>query len=74
MTVVIRADEGKWITKKGFVPEQEQAPSFWTEVQTSVPELFEEVTDEEKQERIEAWNEAHPQPEPPQPEPNAEEV
>ena len=75
MTVVIRADIGKWITEKGFVPEQEQAPNFWTEVQTSVPELFEEVTDEEKQSRIEQWQEAHPQPE--QEEPiveNAEEV
>ena len=73
MTVVIRADIGKWITEVGFEPTQESAPSFWTEIQTSVPQLFEEVTDEEKQSRLAAWQAAHLEPEPEQaPEPAPE--
>ena len=64
MTVVIRADIGKWITEVGFEPTQESAPSFWTEIQTSVPQLFEEVTDDEKESRLAAWQAAHPEPAP----------
>ena len=69
MTHILRADEGKWITEIGFIPTQEIVPNFWKEIRTSTPEMFEEVTDEVKEERIDEWNEAHK----PKPEPETEE-
>ena len=45
MKHVLIADEGCWLTRVGFTPEQESAPEFWKEVRTSEPEDYTEVTD-----------------------------
>ena len=70
MTYVLTADEGKWITETGFYPEQEECPNFWKEVRTSDPQNFEEITDDDRVQRLAAWHDAHPKPSPePEPEP-----
>jgi len=71
MTYVLTADEGKWITESRFFPEQDECPNFWKEVRTSTPELFEEVTDDEREQRLTAWDESHQEPEP-EPSPESE--
>ena len=71
MKHVLIADEGCWLTRVGFTPEQESAPEFWKEVRTSEPEDYTEVTDARRIEMEEAWHEAHPEPEP-SPEPEQE--
>ena len=73
MKHVLIADEGCWLTRVGFTPEQESAPEFWKEVRTSEPEDYTEVTDAVRIEMEEAWHEFHPEPEPePEPEPSPE--
>ena len=70
MKHVLIADEGCWLTRVGFTPEQESAPEFWKEVRTSEPEDYTEVTDARRTEMEDAWHESHPDPEPePSPEP-----
>ena len=71
MKHVLIADEGCWLTRVGFTPEQESAPEFWKEVRTSEPEDYTEVTDARRIEMEEAWHAAHPEPEP-SPEPEQE--
>ena len=60
MKHVLIADEGCWLTRVGFTPEQESAPEFWKEVRTSEPEDYTEVTDMLRTEMEEAWHAAHP--------------
>ena len=62
MKHVLIADEGCWLTRVGFDPQQESAPEFWKEVRTSEPEDYTEVTDARRIEMEEAWHEAHPEP------------
>ena len=71
MKHVLIADEGCWLTRVGFTPEQESAPEFWKEVRTSEPEDYTEVTDAVRIEMEEAWQKAHEEPEP-EPEPSPE--
>ena len=63
MKHVLIADEGCWLTRVGFDPQQESAPEFWKEVRTSEPEDYTEVTDAVRIEMEEAWHESHPEPE-----------
>ena len=73
MKHVLIADEGCWLTRVGFTPEQESAPEFWKEVRTSEPEDYTEVTDARRIEMEDQWHESHPDPEPePSPEPEQE--
>ena len=73
MKHVLIADEGCWLTRVGFTPEQESAPEFWKEVRTSEPEDYTEVTDARRIEMEEAWQKAHEEPEPePEPSPDPE--
>lgn len=62
MKHVLIADDGCWLTRVGFAPEQETAPEFWKEVRTSEPEDYTEVTDATRTEMEESWHEAHKEP------------
>lgn len=64
MRHVLIADEGCWLTRVGFTPEQESAPEFCKQVRTSEPEDYTEVTDTLRTEMEEAWHAAHPEQEP----------
>jgi len=72
MRTILIADEGCWLTKVGFYPEQENMPEFWKEVHTSEPETFTDMipnygghlTDTVREAMEKAWQEAHKEPEP----------
>lgn len=79
MTYILRADEGKWLyyyQQIGVLPDpatDEEMLSFAKEVRTSVPQYYQECTDEWKLWYKEEWQKAHEEPAP-EPEPEGGEV